>query len=527
MKVCAFAAAHIICVSMGHGQAQTSAKEKALAGQYLKTGNVKYKARDYKGALADFTEAIGHDPLNGRAHRRKGDAEQELNQFKEAVLSYSIALGLNKGDTLSYKGRAESSRFSGNYKESLSDYNTAIEWDPTDTNMFFGRALSYYNLREYKKSLIDHGTVIKRYPKDPSSYFWRCAEYVALRQYLEAYRDIKKYFELGGKDDGAYYFAGLTHTRLGDNNPRKLDSAIADLTRYTHNKDEAKTKDPLAYQTLGIAYSKKGDTTNAHKNFERSLELDPNNANTYFRWGSCELNLNNPKKANELIGKARQMTKDPSPYLLVYYAVAKIGIGDTIEAVNNFAEALKQDSSLSEAYERRAVFLFNNNKYHKMVLDDFDHLIRFSKEDNEKAEGHSLKSMVDMHVKDTLAAELEVEKAIKLMPEEPFHYMVRALLNANIGKDQGTVLKDVDKALRLDPTMTEAHLFKATYYAIHGDHKNGCEALKYALKTGSNVPKETQDYICKGKKPKDGKVPDLFVPISPRLRKMPEYNYEE
>jgi Tfp pilus assembly protein PilF len=83
--------------------------------------------------------------------------------------------------------------------------------------------------------------------------------------------------------------------------------------------------------------------------------------------------------------------------------------------------------------------------------------------------------MIDMRIRDTTAARIEVERAIMLMPEEPLHYLVRALINSSGNSLNEMVLKDVNKAIDVDPTMTEAYLFKATYYTLKGDHKNGCE----------------------------------------------------
>jgi tetratricopeptide (TPR) repeat protein len=497
----------------------------AQGAKFFKSGIAKYKTGDFMGAAHDFEAAINYDKSNFQAYRWKGDSEQSADQFNQSILSYSKAIAIAERDTLSFKGRAFSYAMIGKFEEALKDYNKAIELNPKDDDLYFGRATSNYKTHQYKKSIADYSVVIKRHPRFELSYIRRAISYVELEQYEEAKKDIKKYFQLGGKDDAAYYFRGLVNTRLGSDKPLLLDSAIADLVRYTQSKDEAKRKDPMAFQTLGTAYSKKRDSTNSRKNFKISLQLDSTNANTYFRWGSSELTFRNPKKADELISQARTMTNSPSKSLLLNLGIAKSGVGDTTSAINNFTEALKQDSTFYDAYEYRAVFLFDNHKYTRMVLSDLQHMIELSHENIEKAEGHSLKSMVAMHVNDTLTAKQEVDKAIQIMPEEPFHYMTRAFLNANLGKNQSIIFRDVDKALSLDPNVSEAYLFKATYYSKHGDHKNGCESLKNALRTGSNVSKEIQDYICKGKKPKNGKVPELFIPVGPRLKKMTE-DYE-
>jgi tetratricopeptide (TPR) repeat protein len=517
----------IIIVGETNGQGLPKNTITSKGTVFYKAGIAKYKMGDYKGALWNFDSALANEKKDSKVYYWKGKSEQNLDNNVDAMESFNAALLINKNDTLSYKELAESKRLLGKYKECIPDYNTALALDPNDGNMHFGRASAYYELKEYNKSSEDYSFVIKKYPKFALAYMGRALSYIGLKKYSYAQSNIGRYFQLGGKDEGALYIRGLVKTRLGENNVFRLDSAIADLIRYTQSKDEAKRKDAMAYQTLGIAYSKKGDSTNSRRYFRISLQLDSTNADTYGRWGATELIFNNPKKANELLSKARKMTDSPSKGLLLNYGIAKTGIGDTIAAVNNFAEALKQDTTLYDAYERRVVFLFNNKKYTKMVLSDLQHMIELSQKDIEKAEGHSDKSMVAMHVNDTLTARLEVEKAIKLMPGEPFHYMVRAFLNANLNKNQTVILWDIDKSINLDPNLTEAYLFKATYYSKQGNHRSGCESLKSAIRTGSNVSKEVEDYICKGKKPKDGRAPELFIPVSPRLMKISDNKYED
>ena len=488
-----------------------------LSTQSLQLGLVKFKAKDYKGALLDFEKAIEYNSLNGKAYRSKGDVEQELNLYRKAVESYTKALEINKTDTLSYKGRANSQRMSDSYQESLGDYDIALKWDPNDPIVHFGRGSVRYKLGNYEGAITDFNFSISKLPKASIFYLKRSLAYVENSQYSEAKKDLKKYLQLGGKEEGVFYYLGLSNAYLGDFDPSLADSAIYYLTIYVSSMNKSNSNDPTVYQLLGMAYSQKKDTAKTRLNFRKSLSLDSENKDTYFRWGNAELNFGDYRKANDLFTETNKRIKSPSAGFYYHSGLAKIGIKDTTEAVNNFTKALALDSNKRDVYEYRIIALFNSNKYHKVVLSDLNQLTRLAKEDQEKAEWHSVKGMIDIRVKDTLAARLEIEKAIKLRPEEPMHYMVRALLSATTNRSKEIILKDVDKAIRIDPTMAEAYLFKATYYALHGDHKNGCATLKWAIKTGASVPKEVENYICKGKMPKSGKVPELFIPFSPRL----------
>ena len=503
---------------VGKDNHSASQHDSVLSNQYLQSGLVKYKAKDYNGALSDFEMAIKNNPANWRAYRSKGDAEQELDRYPEAIESYTQALAVNKKDTLSYKGRAESKRMSGSYKESLEDYDIALEWTPSDADMYFGRGSAYYKLGNYSKSISDLNTSIKIHPKYVLFYFKRALSYVSNSQYREAKLDLNKYLQLGGKDEGVYYYLGLCEVYLSDTDLSRADSAINYLTRYTTSKNKVEYDNPWGYQLLGLAYAMKKDSARSRQNFRKSMLLNPENKDTYYRWGLSETDFKNYKKADELFTAAYKRMKSPSAEFYYRYGLSKASIRDTTMAMEYYAKALALDSNKREVYENRLALLYGGNaRYLKTILGDLDDLIRLAKEDQEKAEWHSAKSFANLMAKDTASARMEIDKAIVLMNMEPMHYMIRAQINSAENKSIDIVLKDVDKAIRIDPTMTEAYLFKATYYALHGDHRNGCETLKYALKIGGSVPKEVENYICKGKLLKDGKTPNLYIPFTPRL----------
>jgi tetratricopeptide (TPR) repeat protein len=503
-----------------YGQSASSMIQDTLGSHDLQIGLSKYRSKKYEVALSYFTKAADKNPSNWRAFRAKGNAERKVKQYERAIESYSRALSINKQDTSSFKGRAEAKRMAGFYSESLEDYNIALQWDPNDGDIRFGRASSYYSLREYLRAISDYTLCIRNEPYEPLFYSKRAISFVPLDRFDEAKRDFKRYFELGGKDESAYYFTGLINVYTGDNNIPRIDSAISDLIRYTSLKNEIDSKNPWGYQMLAMAYAKKGDSTNARINFRKSLALDSGIVDTYFRWGNAELKFENYRKANELISETLRREKNPSASVYLNLGVANFGMGDTIRGINNFQKALEIDSTEKDVYGYRINILFNNIKYSALVIKDLDLLIRKATDVQEKAECHTLKSMVNSQIGDTTAARVEIEMAIQLMPMEPLHYLVRALLNSNANRPQGEVLRDMQKAISLDPSMVDAYTQMAYYYASQKDYKRGCEVLGQALKLGADFSKIFRDYVCFGKLPEDGKSHNLFIPLQPRLLKI-------
>lgn len=508
--------------STGNVNHRQKSKNDDRTDQFLKSGISKFKKKDYDGALSDFENYIKENPSDYKGYRWKGDALEGLNMHSEAIAFYSLALKLNKNDTLSYRGRADSKRMNHDYKESIGDYNLAIALDSTVGMMYFGRAVAYYEVSNYKLSIANYTRAIRLYPKWSLVRYARAGAYAANHQYQEAKVDIKKYFEMGGKDEAAYYYRGMANIFLSGGNVFMLDSAIGDLKRYTNSKEELARNDYNAHQLLGVAYAKVGDSTNSRRSFKRSLELNPKSMTTYGRWGSSEVGFGNYNKADQLLSISYKMLNAPDGASSDFYytfALAKVGLQDTVAAVDFFGKCIKADSNRHDAYESRLSFIYSNPKYNRIILHDLQQLIRMSFDEGQKAEWYSMKSLIYYRGGQLDSASSEVNKAVGLMPNEPLHYMIRAMVNASSNQPSEIVLKDIDKAIHLHPSSPEAYMLKASYYALKKDHKHGCEALKQALEMGGNVPKDVRDYVCKGKLPKGGKTPQLYVPLSPKLEK--------
>ncbi len=63
---------------------------------YLLQGNAKFKAKDYEGAIKDFTKTIEINPKNGQAYINRAECEFLLNQKKEACDDWAKAVELGK-----------------------------------------------------------------------------------------------------------------------------------------------------------------------------------------------------------------------------------------------------------------------------------------------------------------------------------------------------------------------------------------------------------------------------------------------
>jgi tetratricopeptide (TPR) repeat protein len=65
---------------------------------YLLKGVAKYNAKDYKGAIEDFTKTIEINPKNGTAYFNRGNCKYLLNEKEAACEDWSKSVELGNLD---------------------------------------------------------------------------------------------------------------------------------------------------------------------------------------------------------------------------------------------------------------------------------------------------------------------------------------------------------------------------------------------------------------------------------------------
>ena len=100
----------------------------------FKKGMVKYSAKDYKGAIADFTKSIAANPKNATTYICRANCKKRLEDYKGAVDDYTKAIQLKPNNSEAYTSRAHAKfillNYGGTndeYKAIVADYKKAIE----------------------------------------------------------------------------------------------------------------------------------------------------------------------------------------------------------------------------------------------------------------------------------------------------------------------------------------------------------------------------------------------------------------
>ncbi len=171
------------------------------AKEYYNNGRDKVSAKDFAGAIADFTEAINLDSGFIQAYENRGVAKFHLLDFRGAVDDYNKALKINPNDYNTHGRRGWAEFNLKEYKEAIADFTKASEGTVNDTHYRNIRGQAKYNLQDYKGAIADFNNVIKSWTGEKvqksEAFYWRGMAKINLGQKDRGCLDLKKSADLG------------------------------------------------------------------------------------------------------------------------------------------------------------------------------------------------------------------------------------------------------------------------------------------------------------------------------------------
>jgi tetratricopeptide (TPR) repeat protein len=178
--------------------------EIKTARDYYRTGCEKIVARNYRGAISDFDEAIKLDTAYLEAYENRGVARYYLQDMAGAISDYTKALILHPTDYNTYGRRGWAEFYSFNYKEAIADFTRTISGVSNNRPFYNIRGQAKYMVRDYNGAIRDFDAVIKswtvnRYEKR-KAYYWRGLAKISMGQKDEGCLDLSKSVKMGNPD---------------------------------------------------------------------------------------------------------------------------------------------------------------------------------------------------------------------------------------------------------------------------------------------------------------------------------------
>ncbi len=207
------------------------------------------------------------------------------------------------------------------------------------------------------------------------------------------------------------------------------------------------------YPVLGWTYRLKGDLKNALANFEKAVELKPNDAYAYVNRG-----------------------------------IARNGLNDHDGAIKDYTKAIElagpvnDRANLTNAYSNRGAAYKFKGEFEK-ALDDLNTAVEL---DTENASAYHNRGVVRCALNDVDGALEDHNKAIRLRPDDASFHNARGAARRVKGNLKGAI-EDYLHAIKLDPAHVEAYYNLGYAYYSQNDTDNAVKYWKKGTELNSNL----------------------------------------
>ena len=328
---------------------------------YQGLGNFYYFIGDYKKVLELCNEATRINNALPKAWHTKGLALRELKKYNEALTSFSNAIDVKPDyvDAVYYKGVSLSDL--GRIEESIACYDKAIEMNKYYPDVWRDKGSAFLELKRYEDAIACYDKAIEIENKFP-------------------FPGDGNLYVVQGWMENPYHSKSLVYKAVALSNLDRYEEAIECLDeairKIVYSKKDYKDGRPLprfsfAWTTKGYILTKFGKLDEAIINYDKAIQINPNDVQAWTYKGACLLysNASNSGRYDEALkcyNKALEI--DPK------YTDAWNGKGNALYVLKNYDEAIKcYDRALdinpnsTDALNVKGAILNNLGRYEESV----------------------------------------------------------------------------------------------------------------------------------------------------------------
>ena len=416
----------------------------SYTGLYFSRGVTYFLSQQFDKAVEDFNRFIRHERNEPDAYLNRGAAYTFLGDTLKALDDYNKAISLNINDPEGYIRRSRIYFMQGNDSLAISDLDRAVKLDTANTFAYFnraiiryekkningaledlnkvleyepGNALTLYNralirsqIGDFDNALDDYDRVIAVNPQNVLAYFNRAAVFLQMKRYRDAMDDYSQCINLYPDFAKAYMNRAYAKAHLGQYNSARRDEEIAKekVKEYRY-----KTRDSISAQNFA-------DTT---KRFDQMIALDSDFAkrdfsnNELLQYRDVDIQLKPLFKFNLAEKRQEKMAMDGR--------YESIRMEDFIEDL----PVASQLAALRHSYDAREL-----DRTQKKQRDSLSKAISKMAEREEAINAlvYFSRALVNDSQNRYNEALGDYDKAVSLQPENPFFYINRGALQAEM-----------------------------------------------------------------------------------------------
>ena len=290
-------------------------KDSDSAKTYYLVGTTYLALRDVENCIVYLSKAAELNPENAQTYNNLGTAYLSAGNHQAALENYLKATELSLKNPLTYFNIGSILQLQNKNVEACEYFEKAYEIEKCEQYMV-ALALSEYKSAQYEKAIEHYKYLSEKYPDKHNFIYNLACCYEQLNQQDEAIELMEK---------------------LVRKNPKSVLMAQKLSTMYIqqHRYEEAQT-----HKDLGVIYLNKRLFEYAEDEFNKALELEPDDNNIQFEYANFLHAVGNYLKAEKYY-KDVVTHDEKNPQVLTFAAKNKMALNDNEAAVALLEKAIK------------------------------------------------------------------------------------------------------------------------------------------------------------------------------------------
>lgn len=204
-------------------------------------------AGQYEKALGEYRSILASEPHNARAFYAAGTVRFKMKDYKGAVANYELACKYDSGMKEAFEGAAKAYETLGDKKRAAlvrqkidGQKNARAEAPKTEKSRFsyssdaFLRAKKAFEAKEYKTACSAAREVLLAEPGNPGAYYYAGAGRYELGELDKAEYNLKRAFDYPELGYNAHYYLSLIYRKRGMAKEEKAE--LAEYVKFSKNE---------------------------------------------------------------------------------------------------------------------------------------------------------------------------------------------------------------------------------------------------------------------------------------------------
>ena len=303
-------------------------------------GRTRMMNNDYQDAIRILNTLLRFDEKAYEGYFLRGIAKYNLDDLLGAEADFSTAIGLNPVYTQAYTYRAITRSRLGNYDDALQDFREAIELRPDLPGPYYSRGVTRLLNQQFEEAIADFDKFIRQETKVADAYICRGLSYLHLKDTVQAYENYHTAIRTNRENPNGYNRRGTLYLQQ-----QRFDEAEADFNKAI----SCDSTYLLSYFNRALLYSDTNRPLDALRDFDHVIRLDSTNSLTYFNRAVLRSQIGDYNRALEDYDKVALYSPNN---VLVYYNRAHVHarLGEIEKAIADYSSAIRLYPDFANAY---------------------------------------------------------------------------------------------------------------------------------------------------------------------------------